>query len=240
MYGLPGTGKTSIIKIIGKYYDLDIHSFSYNDFNYVDIINKLPHKDCIVLIDEFYTNYNHRENYYNLLQYIDGIYENNNIIIFICTNDDKQHLNEKNKALFRSGRVDVISHFNYASKEQIKNMIKFYYNKEVDINDKIKNIYPSEITEYFVKGLSYKDILSNINEIENENENKNENEQEKDINEENILKKRKHKSLSENEKIAAMTEEDKELYFKRKEINFKLNLSKKKQKINDISNNSQD
>ena len=55
-------------------------------------------------------------------------------------------------------------------------MIKFYYNKEVDINDKIKNIYPSEITEYFVKGLSYKDILSNINEIENENENENENE----------------------------------------------------------------
>ena len=61
MYGLPGTGKTSIIKIIGKYYDLDIHSFSYNDFNYVDIINKLPHKDCIVLIDEFYTNYNMTE-----------------------------------------------------------------------------------------------------------------------------------------------------------------------------------
>ena len=37
-----------------------------------------------------------------------------------------------------------------------------------------------------------------------------------------------------------MTEEDKELYFKRKEISFKLNLSKNKQKINDISNNSQD
>ena len=37
-----------------------------------------------------------------------------------------------------------------------------------------------------------------------------------------------------------MTEEDKKLYFKRKEINFKLNLSKKKQKIKDISNNSQD
>ena len=40
LYGLPGTGKTSIIKIIGKYYDLDIHSFSYNDFDYIDIINK--------------------------------------------------------------------------------------------------------------------------------------------------------------------------------------------------------
>ena len=69
-------------------------------------------------------------------------------------------------------------------------MIKFYYNEEVDINDKIKNIYPSEITEYFLKGLSYKDILSNINENENENE--------KEFNEENISKKTKPKTLFEN------------------------------------------
>ena len=232
LYGLPGTGKTSIIKIIGKHYDLDIHSFSYNDFKHTDIINELPHKDCVVLIDEFYTQSYDKEKYFNLLQYIDGIYENHNILIFICSNDDKQHLDEQNKPLFRAGRIDVISYFGYVSIEQLKNMIKFYYDEEIDINYKIKNIFPSEITEYFLKGFAYKDILSNIieNEPENENEKEKENKNEKKINEENILKKR----LSENEKIAAMTEEDRELYFKRKEINFQLNLNKKKSIISRI------
>ena len=32
LYDLPGTRKTSNIQILGKYFNLDIHSFSYDDF----------------------------------------------------------------------------------------------------------------------------------------------------------------------------------------------------------------
>ena len=108
------------------------------------IIDDLPHNDCIVIIDEFYNCYENDKKYFNLLQYIYGVHENHDMIIFICSNDLKQHLNVENKSLFHPGRVDVISYFDYASEQQIKDMTKFYYDEEIDINQKIKNTYPCE------------------------------------------------------------------------------------------------
>ena len=102
-----------------------IHSSTFDDFKWEKIIDDLPHNDCIILIDEFYNSYNNLEKYFNLLQYIDGIHKNHNMIIFICSNDISQHLDEKNKSLFRPGRVDVISYFDYATEQQVKDIIKF-------------------------------------------------------------------------------------------------------------------
>ena len=117
---------------------MDIHSLIFDDFKWEKIIDYLPHNDCIVLIDEFYNSYDNNEKYFNLLQYIDGIHENHNMIIFICSNDISQHLDEKNKSLFRPGRVDVISYFDYATEQQVKDIIKFYFDEEIDFDKKLK------------------------------------------------------------------------------------------------------
>ena len=239
LYGLPGTGKTSIIKVIGKHYNLDIHSLQFDDFKLEKIIDDLPHNDCIILIDEFYNSYINREKYFNLLQYIDGIHENHNMIIFICSNDINQHLDEKNKSLFRPGRVDVISYFGYATEQQVKDMIKFYYNEEINIDKKIKNIFPSEITGYFLKGLSTNDILDKI--IENCNECNESNVDESNVDEKLKKQNKETKRLSEEEKIARMTVDEREIYLKRKLLTSELNLTRKRKKINTLlTNNSQD
>ena len=239
LYGLPGTGKTSLIKVIGKHYNLDIHSLTFDDFKWEKIIDDLPHNDCIILIDEFYNSYNNRKKYFNLLQYIDGIHENHNMIIFICSNDISQHLDEKNKSLFRPGRVDVISYFDYATEQQVKDIIKFYFDEEIDFDKKIKNIYPSEIIGYFLKGLTTNDILDKI--IENDKECNESNVDESNVDEKLKKQNKETKRLSEEEKIARMTVDEREIYLKRKLLTSELNLTRKRKQINTLlSNNSQD
>ena len=76
------------------------------------MIHKIPINNANILMDEF--NYlNNDKTYKNLLTYIDGIREQNNVITFIISNE--LNLHEKKKDLFRDGRIDVKSFFNYCT-----------------------------------------------------------------------------------------------------------------------------
>ena len=150
LYGIPGTGKTSIVKILGKKYNYSIYQTAYSHFENENILKHLPNKHAIVIIDEFKHSQTTNIKKRNLLCYLDGIKEKFNLIVFICSNEMDFHKSSKYEALFREGRIDVISFFDYCTKPQAEKMIKFFYGEDVEIKKMIQ-FFPSKIPNYLVK-----------------------------------------------------------------------------------------
>ena len=100
-------------------------------------------------------------------------------------------------------------------------MIKFYCDEEIGINEKIRDICPSEITVYFLKCLTTDDILKQLFQTDYKNS-RNETEI---LNEVKIPTKTKR--LNEREKIDAMTDNDR-IYLRKKLLNSELNLLRKR------------
>ena len=163
LYGMPGTGKTSIVKVLAKEFNYRLYTVDYDQFEHKEVISKLPNEDAIVLIDEFSYDYEYNSNkkYRNLIMYLDGIHENNNVVTFIITNDCESHTNQRYASLFRNGRIDVISYFNYCSINQAKRILEYLFNENFEIKE-IKKIFPSTILDYFLKGLSAEEIIQKI------------------------------------------------------------------------------
>ena len=230
LYGMPGTGKTSIVKVLAKEFNYRLYTVDYDQFEHKEVISKLPNEDAIILIDEFsYNEYNQSiKKYRNLIMYLDGIHENNNVVTFIITNDCYFHTNQKYASLFRNGRIDVISYFNYCSINQAKRILEYLFDEKVEAEE-IQKIFPSTILDYFLKGLSAEEIIQKIkledttllesdeiSEIKHEiSEIKRDREKfEGESYSSSALRKR----LRENMKLAKMTDKQKEIYFKRKEL----------------------
>ena len=65
------------------------------------------------------------------------------------------------KSLFRDGRIDVKSFFNYCTTHQLHKMLKFFFNKQFEIEN-IKDVFPSTVMKYFINGYTGEEILSFI------------------------------------------------------------------------------
>jgi len=96
-----------------------------------DIINKnyKCNKKKDINIIEPINNYNNNLSF--LLNILDGLHECSGRIIIITTNKP----DKLDKALIRPGRIDFNIHFTKATINDIKNMLSFYWNVNILIND---------------------------------------------------------------------------------------------------------
>lgn len=101
LHGLPGTGKTRLVKYFSIKYDLPIYSIYLNpEYNNLDILfmfSDIP-KKCIVLFEDFDNYFDKREcimknnevkfTYDVILSVLDGVYNEYNQVAFFMTCND--------------------------------------------------------------------------------------------------------------------------------------------------------
>jgi ATP-dependent 26S proteasome regulatory subunit len=101
LYGLPGNGKTRLVKYFSLKYNLPIYSIYLNpEYNNLDILimfSDIPEK-CIVLFEDFDNYFNKREcimknnevkfTFDVILSALDGVYNDYNQVFFFMTCND--------------------------------------------------------------------------------------------------------------------------------------------------------
>jgi chaperone BCS1 len=95
-----------------------------SDDNITSVLQKMMKKDELV-----------NNNLSYLLNILDGIKESQDRIIIMTTN----HVKKLDPALIRPGRIDLNINFKKASIKDIKEILKFYWKKEVPELDSILN-----------------------------------------------------------------------------------------------------
>jgi chaperone BCS1 len=177
--GIPGSGKTSLIKAICKKFKFNLYMLSFSKkFDNNSLIHAIKNieSESILLIEDIDCLFNKRTStddtmisFSNLLNVLDGILYKHGSIIFLTTN----HPEKLDHALIRIGRIDNIFELNYPSKNDIKNLFFDLIkndNNEFDlfydyIND--TKICMSAIVNFLFK--HRKDWSSHIDELLNTN-----------------------------------------------------------------------
>ena len=80
-----------------------------------------------------------------ILNILDGILETPGRILIMTSN----YPEKLDKALLRPGRIDINLEVGYCDKPMIKEMFKFFYKKEIDIDDieTIQDISPAQLNK---------------------------------------------------------------------------------------------
>jgi hypothetical protein len=136
--GIPGSGKTSIIKALCKEigYNLCIFSINHDTDNNTALaaFRDIPPKSVLLFEDIdclFEKRTGTQENkstftFSNLLNLLDGVFYRKGLISFITTN----HPESLDHALLRQGRTDMIIHMNYPKKVDVKHLFRDMMRKE--------------------------------------------------------------------------------------------------------------
>jgi SpoVK/Ycf46/Vps4 family AAA+-type ATPase len=144
LYGEPGCGKTSIIRAIAAEYNLTMFVVDLNIFNnnneLVKVMNAINSyitgkKRYVLVFEDVDRATVFDKRYYEkkltedcLLNILDGLDESYGRITIITTND--LDAVKTIKSLVRPGRIDVTINVTYCTTQQIKDILKLYYNKE--------------------------------------------------------------------------------------------------------------
>ena len=136
LYGIPGSGKTSLILAIAgrlrrNLYVLNVSDEDLTDGRLTELLNSVP-PGCLVLLEDIDAAFNRREKsgsaksgvtFSGLLNALDGAASKEGRLLFMTTN----HLEYLDPALIRPGRADVHICFDYATGEQGAKMFKAFY-----------------------------------------------------------------------------------------------------------------
>jgi len=140
LHGLPGTGKTSLIKAIANDHNLPIFIISLNEFDTNNELEKIirdikahinsAQKYILLFEDVDRThmfNGNRSISVDCFLNILDGVDEaHGRITIFTCNNLEKMK-NKGTKALFRPGRIDRIIEVDMCDHDQLLRILNFHY-----------------------------------------------------------------------------------------------------------------
>lgn len=165
IYGKPGMGKSSFIKVLGKKYNIPIFCIDINilDSNkclsraFDDINDTMKGKLHIVLFEDidktslFVENSDCKITMDCLINLLDGVKENYGRITVITSNSD---IILKNQALCRAGRMDKIVNLDLCDNEQIKEIYNLFFPDQTSLiewdNYTLRtNISSSELFQYF-------------------------------------------------------------------------------------------
>jgi len=123
--GVPGSGKSSIIKAVAKHYGRDLYVMnltkSLTDDTLVELANELKDNAILLLedIDSFFVDretQNINISFSAFINMLDGATTPSNLIIFMTANNPER----LDQALIRPGRVDRIFKFDYPRKKEVK------------------------------------------------------------------------------------------------------------------------
>lgn len=135
LHGLPGTGKTSLVKAVASELNMSISSLTFNDKlddSGMRILMKRLAKNTILLIEDMDCLFKDRkknDEFKNkltlsgILNSLDGLSAADHMVVFITTNY-KDNLYDE--ALIRPGRIDHFIEFEHIKKEQIIEMYKVF------------------------------------------------------------------------------------------------------------------
>lgn len=131
LYGLPGSGKSSLITTIASKFDFDIAYLNItkdlDDNTFTRAITNLPDNSILVIedMDALFIERDSKSclSFSTVLNVLDGIIRKHKLITFITTN----HKDKLDLALKRSGRIDYEIEFKHASKKQITNMYNHFF-----------------------------------------------------------------------------------------------------------------
>ena len=168
LYGIPGSGKTTLIYTLANVYKLNIFKLYLSEIKtneeFENMVSNVK-DNSMILIEEIDCcnwcrkrintdkNENKNENKNDLfgssnnnssitldtlLNYLEG-YEYLNNCIIVITSNHPEHLDP---ALLREGRIDLKYEFTYLSIELISKIIKYFMNYDLSLNDieKLKDI----------------------------------------------------------------------------------------------------
>lgn len=181
-YGLPGTGKSSLVKAIATLFNRSILNVSIAEFEHIDInkltqaINTDTSQQYIVLLEDIDTLFLNRENETDkegrkvinkLLQFLDSNSSPNNVIFIATTN----YIDRLDPALLRAGRFDLKVEINLLNYEETVRFGKSFGLSESIINticskycgdenkDITKHMYnQSSLQIDFISNLSHKSV----------------------------------------------------------------------------------
>lgn len=140
--GIPGSGKTSLVKAICKHfnYSLSILSVSkkFDNSSLLHSIKELE-DNTILLIEDVDSLFEKREatsdnpsiTFSNLINVLDGVLYRHATIIFLTTN----HPEKLDHALLRIGRIDMILEFDYPTKNILEKLFNDIFNNIIDKNN---------------------------------------------------------------------------------------------------------
>lgn len=145
MYGFPGCGKSTLIKMISSEFRLPIFTMDCSMFDdnnqFVKItsnIKILVKNGMHIVLFEDFDRFLKSKNSSNvsqdsILNFLDGIEEAHGRIVIITTNDKTTVCNIP--SLVRPGRIDKVINIPRCSLEQIRRTIDFYYEEEENSNE---------------------------------------------------------------------------------------------------------
>jgi len=153
--GIPGSGKTTLVKIISKMYGCDIYVIAMSSITsnkiLADVMSKIDadltsdRNLHICLYEDFdrsiFMDGKSDVSMDVFLNIIDGVDTPEGRISIFTANDSKKILSHD--ALTRPGRIDKIIEFTHCTKTQISQMYEMFYNKTFPKNIETVNKYSS-------------------------------------------------------------------------------------------------
>merc|ERR1712141_795959 len=158
-YGVPGSGKTSLIQALAAKYDRNLAFVQpshpkMTDESFKSCIQSAPANSLIVLedIDALFNKDRSKKvhscplTFSGLLNGLDGVGNPDGQIFIMTTN----YVDRLDSALIRSGRVDLHIEFPLATDEQLRKMFLLFYPESVDN----ASLFVRQIRKYFKNGIS--------------------------------------------------------------------------------------
>jgi hypothetical protein len=162
LYGLPGTGKTSLIHATASYFNMNVGTIQIDtttsDRMFKISLKRIPKKTivCIEDVDVMFRDRTSSQDcgltFSGFINALDGISHINDLVIFITTN----HIGQLDNALKR--RIDYFIKFEFSSQEQVHDMfVRFFPDGDFGTfwnHCKWCKVTPSILQKFFTRNLT--------------------------------------------------------------------------------------
>jgi hypothetical protein len=156
LYGIPGSGKTSVIKAFANTYSIPLYIIHFDkrltEEKFISLLNYNKKDEAIFIIDDFVPDElaSTQITCETLKKAFDGALISNNRIIVITTNYPEKVMNCAH--LMRAGRIDYAVEFGYSDAYQMVNMSNSYILSEPkltenDINPEWKTVVSATLAQ---------------------------------------------------------------------------------------------